>query len=118
MVQQRVLDALTALHDPMTPPAARHAAHIFCEEYKAAASGHLAEVLPLLHASQPLVARHFGLHAVDGVVRSQWPQLSPEVQLDLRHSLLSAARDGLLPLLQEAYRGGRAARADSAQTPG
>ena len=96
-------DALTALHDPTTPPAQRHAAHVFCEQYKDSAAARLPEVLPLLHSSQPLHARHFGLHVVDGVVRSQWSSLSSEAQLELRRSLLSVACDGLLPLLQEAH---------------
>ena len=96
-------DALAALHAPTTPPAARHAAHVFCEQYKDSAAARLPEVLPLLHSSQPLHARHFGLHVVDRVVRAQWPSLSPETQLELRRSLLGVARDGLLPLLQEAH---------------
>ena len=96
-------DALSALHDPSTTPAARHAAHVFCEQYKATAAARLAEILPLIHASQPLLSRHFGLHAVEGVLQSQWEQLSPDAQLELRRSLLSVARDGLLPLAQEAH---------------
>ena len=96
-------DALSALHDPTTTPAARHAAHVFCEQYKVTAADRLAEILPLIHASQPLLSRHFGLHAVEGVVLSQWEHLSPEAQLELRRSLLSVARDGLLPLAQEAH---------------
>ena len=98
-----LVQALSALHDPTTPPAARHAAHVFCEEYKATAAARLAELLPLIHYSQPLHARHFGLHAVEDVLRSQWAQLSPELQLELRRSLLGVARDGLLPLAQEAH---------------
>ena len=96
-------DALSALHDPSTTPAARHAAHVFCEQYKATAAARLAEILPLIHASQPLLSRHFGLHAVEGVLQSQWEQLSPDAQLELRRSLLGVARDGLLPLAQEAH---------------
>ena len=69
--------ALSALHDHTTTPAARHAAHVFCEQYKATAADRLAEILPLIHASQPLLSRHFGLHAVEGVVLSQWEHLSP-----------------------------------------
>ena len=96
-------DALSALHDPTTTQPQRHAAHVFCEQYKVTAAARLAEILPLIHASQPLLSRHFGLHAVEGVVQFQWEQLSPEAQLELRRSLLSVARDGLLPLAQEAH---------------